>query len=436
MQDNINNNRSDAFSEMIRQKLENHQLPVDATDWNAIEKRLKPKHKIIPWWLWLPVSSAAVLALLFTLSPFTETSKTISKSESKNIYPELVETKKPETRQTDKLIIAENAEEKRISKPFKQEKTQAINATKTQAAKPQVYFSETTELPVQGETTQILTTIKDTLNETTDKESNYNNLSTKEITAQLSIDKEDSLFSNQSKEIFPTEFNRESDDFPKPGTKNNWLLAAAFGTGGSGQNSLLGNKDMFSDIGPKSIVNATTTYSSILTPNDFTSIVHSPPVSFGLVVRKNLGKVWGFEGGLQYTYLLSTFESEGTQRSDAKLHLHYVGIPVNVVARVWKNQHWDLYLSAGGTVEKGLQSVYTQNQYFGNQTYTTTVKTKIKGLQSSLNTSVGVAYKIQPKMGIYFEPKISYYLDNNQPMSARTEQPLVVGFIAGLRFEL
>jgi len=335
MQDNINNNRPDAFSEMIRQKLENHQLPVDVTDWNAIEKRLKPKRKIIPWWLWLPVSSAAVLALFFTLSPFTETTKTISKSESKNIYPELVETKKPETRQTDKMIVAENTESKRISKPYRQEKAQVNNTSKTQVAKSQVNYTEKTDLPVLNELVQIQGA-KASLNETTANESNHNNLSTHENTAQVLISKEDSISSNKLKDIFPTEINRESDDFPKPKTKNNWLLAAAFGTGGSGQNSLFGSNDLLSDPRPQSIVSAETKYSSILTPNDFSSIVHSPPVSFGLVVRKNLGNVWGIESGLLYTYLLSTFESQGTQRSEAKLHLHYVGIPLNVVARFGK----------------------------------------------------------------------------------------------------
>ena len=84
MQDNINNNKPDAFSELMKQKLENHQLPVDLNDWSAIEKRLnkKGKRKIIPWWMWLPMGSAAVLALLFTLRSFNETPGYTVKSNS------------------------------------------------------------------------------------------------------------------------------------------------------------------------------------------------------------------------------------------------------------------------------------------------------------------------------------------------------------------
>ena len=84
MQDNINTNKPDAFSELMKQKLENHQLPVDLNDWSAIEKRLnkKGKRKIIPLWMWLPMGSAAVLTLLFTLRSFNETPDYAVKSNS------------------------------------------------------------------------------------------------------------------------------------------------------------------------------------------------------------------------------------------------------------------------------------------------------------------------------------------------------------------
>ena len=41
MQNNINNNERDAFSDIFRQKLENHQIPVNAAIWDEIEERLK-----------------------------------------------------------------------------------------------------------------------------------------------------------------------------------------------------------------------------------------------------------------------------------------------------------------------------------------------------------------------------------------------------------
>jgi predicted porin len=85
-------------------------------------------------------------------------------------------------------------------------------------------------------------------------------------------------------------------------------------------------------------------------------------------------------------------------------------------------------------LEKGLLSHYSQNRYEGNVRINTVSDEKIDGLQWSLNTSFGVDYKLIKNYSIYLEPKVSYYLKNNQPMSARTENPLIIGFNAGIRY--
>ena len=216
---------------------------------------------------------------------------------------------------------------------------------------------------------------------------------------------------------------------------NSLLLAAAFGSGGSA--SLSGSNDMlFAEIGDRFMVNAETRYTQILTPNDFANKSFMEPVSFGLTIRKELNKNISFETGLMYTYLLSTFEENGFSHYDATLSLHYLGIPLNLIVPVWKNPKWEVYLSGGGMVEKGLRSVYIQNEYIGNQTITTDARTKIDGLQWSVNAALGGAYKIYRNIDLYFEPKFSYFFDNDQPLSARTDRPVVIGLTAGVRFRL
>ncbi len=87
-------------------------------------------------------------------------------------------------------------------------------------------------------------------------------------------------------------------------------------------------------------------------------------------------------------------------------------------------------------IEKGLRSIYVQNEYLGNQTITTDAATNIDGFQWSTHVSVGIAYKIQRQLGVYFEPRFSYFFDNDQPVSIRTDNPVVIGFAAGLRYSL
>jgi len=106
---------------------------------------------------------------------------------------------------------------------------------------------------------------------------------------------------------------------------------------------------------------------------------------------------------------------------------------VNLITELWENSKWEVYLSTGFIAEKGIQSLYVQSQYFGTEVVTTTAKTKINGIQWSINGGVGVSYKIKRQLGIYFEPKFSRYFENNQPVSARTDHPFVFGLSAGLR---
>lgn len=59
----------DDFSEFMKQKLEDHRLPVDDLCWEDIEPRMKPRGQKWLWWAGSSVA-AAVIALLFLFSPF------------------------------------------------------------------------------------------------------------------------------------------------------------------------------------------------------------------------------------------------------------------------------------------------------------------------------------------------------------------------------
>jgi len=170
---------------------------------------------------------------------------------------------------------------------------------------------------------------------------------------------------------------------------------------------------------------------SILTPNDFSDRTYYSPLNVGMRVSRQINGKFGLETGLTYTYLLTGFKS---MNYDAELNLHYLGVPLNLVMKILGNQKWSLYSSAGLTVEKGLRSVYIQNQYYSNQIITTTASTNINGIQWSVNLSGGVSYRIVKNFDIYFAPKLSYYFDNNQPISLRTDRKTCFEAEGGLRY--
>jgi len=414
MQNNINNNERDAFSEAIRQKLEKHEMPVDANSWDQIQTRLKSgKRKVLPFWFWLSGGAAvAALALLFVLRPLTESKEQIARTIHTNTIQAPVQ-RKSIANNRNKTSIQTNGTKIRTVQLKTQESTKVDVSVPLDYPPAQVAYPE----PADSSKTSV-------------KES-FTNLNTKNEIAQNTT-KKDSV--SKSNRYIPGSLIEERVNEPIARKKNQegWLLAASVG---SNSNPATGNGDNAVFMGEKTIVNAPTNYTSIMAPNDFQDITYTPPVSFGLVVRKNITKTLSLESGLVYTYLLTTFKNSGTQQNEARLHLHYIGVPLNVIVTLWNNPKWEIYLSGGGMVEKGIRSVYVQNLYVSNQTITTTAATSIEGVQWSVNGAVGTTYKIKRYLGIFFEPKISYFFNNNQPISARTDQPVVIGLSAGIRFQ-
>lgn len=433
---NIHTDHPDAFSENIRQKLENHELPVDAACWNEIEARLKPavRKKVIPFWWWLSGGAAvATLALLLTLRPAQENGFV---TKSGNTTGNSIGQKKSivSNVQKEKPTVATNAA------PVKSTANAVFNANPNLSAlkSTNITKKEAIETTVADKLTTSQTLSTDsTQGNTPDIVIPDNNATNDQIAQTSKSDAvSDSVPAITRKRIIPNSLIAETDNEPvaKAKHKNEWLLAAAFGSGGS--TSMNGvNEFVTADVGNKYFVAAQPNYTSIMAPNDFSQKNFMSPLSFGLTVRKNLSKTIGIESGLVYTYLLSTFEDHNFVTYDASLKLHYLGIPLNLVVQVWKFSNLEIYVSGGGMVEKGLRSVYIQKQYMGNQTITTTANTKIDGLQWSLNGAVGTTYKLQRNIGIYFEPKFSYFFNNDQPISARTDRPVVIGLTAGLRFQ-
>ena len=178
---------------------------------------------------------------------------------------------------------------------------------------------------------------------------------------------------------------------------------------------------------------------AILSYEDYPNITYYPPLSFGITIKKELNRRFAIESGIVYSFLATAFSKESPLKSNANLQLHYIGIPLNVHTRILgdRSSRWEVYLSAGGTVEKGISSHFVQNVYYGNNDnslVTVNSNEKIRGLQWSLSISPGIDYQIHKNYSIYLEPKVGYYFDNDQPISARTKHPVVAGINAGIRY--
>lgn len=416
----------DSFSEIFKDKLEYFEMPVDEACWDEIEAKMKArdKRRVIPFWGWLGSGVAvASLALLLMMNPL----------------------------ETDQVHLAQQANSKQLAS----KKTKVIDAKTLFEAKEQVQTPIHTEekktvagLSLKSAATRTTTDV--THHETSvlgmkriKKETPDNTPATKAVSAEK---KESTATTSSSTaaeapatRILPDKLvPKQVDNEPKPSVKQakkhrGWALAAAFGPGmqssDNGQNGTLMRMGNSYDLGTSSTLVGSNYYST----ESYSDISYHPGLSFGLTVRKNLTDHLAVESGLMYTYLNTSMKGQSWYTYDAEIELHYLGIPVNLIVNLYNKHRWTLYASGGGMLEKGIRSTYLQHQYLDNGTVANRTHSGIDGLQWSLNSAVGVSYELQRGLGLYFEPGLSYFFDNAQPTSIRTENPVSVNFKAGLR---
>lgn len=172
-----------------------------------------------------------------------------------------------------------------------------------------------------------------------------------------------------------------------------------------------------------------------------TNTTYGIPASVGAGVRIGIAPKWSIGTGVNYTLLTRKFfgnyisvgESGAIQKdisSDIRESQHFIGIPVNFYYDIVNRNSINLYAYAGGAAEK---CVADRFQVLGTDINHTE---KVKGIQLSANLGMGVEFMLGRHLGIYLDPSIRYFFDNNQPKSIRTAQPLMFGFEMGLRAKL
>ncbi len=165
------------------------------------------------------------------------------------------------------------------------------------------------------------------------------------------------------------------------------------------------------------------------------------PLSFGAGVKFDLSPRWSIGTGVNYTFLSRQFYGKYTQVneegmienvvfSDISNRQHYIGIPVNAFFDIINNDRINFYAYAGGTVEKCVANNY--------RVLKTPIshREKVAGVQLSANAGIGVEFMLGKHLGLYIDPSVRYYFNNDQPKSIRTVQPFMLGFEMGFRARL
>lgn len=151
---------------------------------------------------------------------------------------------------------------------------------------------------------------------------------------------------------------------------------------------------------------------------------HEIPKSFGVSARLHLTDRLSINTGLNYTRYASDrtrIFSDYTYQNDRQ-YVHYLGIPVRLDWMIVNRKHFNFYLGAGIQADKciyatvGGERLHEKEVLFG------------------LNGAMGLQFNIVPMVGLYFEPDISYSLNEGSIQTYRSREPFVVTVRGGLRF--
>lgn len=416
------NEHLDLFSLKVRQKLEDHRLPVDMEGWEQIEAKMTGRPRLSVWRIGGWVTVAAVLALLFLirLYPTVRIPALDAGSQEEGLIVEKTNPKKMDTEglQPDRdgsFTIPRQTRERMVAHVARKGATVPIPVDVV--AWEEVIAEEgEVELPPKAEVTH--------------------------PTAEVPIIQH--MGPEPEKHRTQKLFARADRPKAKGG---GWQIGANMGTGGHlslgmGLDDTYQNDMSNTPIDPNvplppipPVVDDEPEVEMGSGPESFSQADCAPPLSFGITVRKNLNNRIALESGLVYTYLYTKLSQSRMICGRATLGLHYLGIPVNLVINLWDNPNWNVYVSGGFMIEKGVRSIYHVEAYGLDEHKSATHRSGIDRLQWSLNLSVGVSYRFYRNWSLYLEPRYSYYFDNNQPVSYRTENMTLIGVGAGVRFE-
>lgn len=417
MEEVKHNQNSDVFSEKIRQKLENHTMPVDADIWKGIEKRMNPPKRIVPAWLYASVAVAAGLALLFSVGNFI-----YLRDDLIPVSEEIAQHKK-EAQQF--VVIPEQSTLNTINneQPIQQ------SVPKRKVVTEQVENSVPDEMlllsakQINGEMAVV--------SETPQKEI----VEEKTVLDEFVSEKEVKPEIKQEKTIrtltMPEEKHADWTASTDKKKRKSVSLALELGSGvASSSVSVPGRSRAYRF---ESLVSLPDNATIVLTPNHFRNKDYLPPFTAGLNAQIPLSEHLSIKSGMMYTNLMTRLSGSNAGDYRAEVNLHYLGIPTDMVWSFLKQGKWEIYLSGGGMLEKGIRTDFKQYQNWDDVEVNTTASTDVEGIQWSLNGTLGIGYSLQKNIALFFDPKLSYYFENDQPYSIRKELPVLVSLNTGLR---
>lgn len=407
----------------LKEKLADYSEPTPASGWEQLEKELMPpvERKIYPYRKWMMAVAAVILlvvvssvSMYFLGTPAADEIRHIQTPALASTPDALPGVQQPGVQGTSvEPVLRPVAREDRLAKVDRN-----IPEHKLPIDEP-IVKDEPTPVTEEKESGKVLNEGEPT------EESNVGQTQPKD-TERPTVNNRPRRPSSKDKYHIPTEKTSSR--------KGTWSMGLGVGNSGGASSEVgSGGHPYMSRVSMLSVSNGL-----MEIPNDQTlvfedgvpylrqakqvvDIKHHQPISFGLSVRKALGKGFSLESGLTYTLLSSDAKLADDERQ-MEQKLHYIGIPLRANWNFLDKKLVTLYVSGGGMVEK---CVYGK---LGSE------KETVKPLQFSVSGAVGAQLNATKHIGIYVEPGVAYYFDDGSDIQTiRNENPFNFNIQAGIR---
>ena len=166
---------------------------------------------------------------------------------------------------------------------------------------------------------------------------------------------------------------------------------------------------------------------------------HHRPIKVGVSLEYRLANRLSLLSGITYSRLTSDFTEESpSATSTTKQKLHYIGIPLSLSYSVWQNPHVNVYVKAGGEIEKLVKGEATTQQTSETTIEPqTTVDVSEHRPVFSTHAAAGVEYRPGKVVSIFAEPGAELYFKNGSGIkSAYTDKTLNFNLNVGVRVNI
>ena len=428
---NIDN--KDPFEQLVKSKLADYNAEVPSLGWEKLENSLLATQKLkVVRKRWIASTLTAVAAALigvFFVFQNMNNEIPINVSEAQPTQNESINKEdKSETTTIKEDVVKEITP------------TQSLIADNTASTQDKDLISFSTSDEVRA-SEAIASDKKEIVDkETTDEQHKSNNSNDVDEETKQQLIQE--FINEGQKTLESAEITITSK--PNKRSRNSISLTTQSGLSGSQQNTTTPNtlRSSISDSYGMFAMSKMQANNEEVEIKPESEINHMQPISFGVLTSFSLSRKLQIETGLLYTYLSSETNSKSPDYSESeKVQFHYLGVPLNLNYTLLSINKLDMFVSAGGMIEKDISGIIKYNDEKKvssfNSGYASEKSSKIKqnNPQFSISSGLGITYPIYDKTNLFGKIGGRYYINaNNEYKTYYSDQKFGLDIQLGIKF--